>query len=142
MKSEFIPYEQAVEIKELGFDKSCFAYYAGAFFGDLMIKETPHCVISAPSFSQAFRWFREKYNLVHEISWSKYKGGVFFDYDIFSLVLPTDDELGNEDDIYIEKPMETYDSLAGKSFRDRESDTFEEAELACLNKLIEIIKNK
>ena len=86
------------------------------------------------------RWFREKYNLVHEISWSKSKGGVSFDYDIFSLVLPTDDELGDEDDIYIERPMETYDSLAGKTFRDLEFDSYEGAELACLIKLIEICK--
>ena len=156
MTQEFIPYEQALALKELGFDEPCFGYYdnTGKLFfntnGQPVGKDwvwegnqiVPTDMVLAPTFSQAFRWFREKYNLVHEISWSKYKGGVFFDYDIFSLVLPTDDELGNEDDIYIEKPMETYDSLAGKSFRDRESDTFEEAELACLNKLIEIIKNK
>jgi hypothetical protein len=37
--------------------------------------------------------------------------------------------------------METYDSLAEKTFRDRESDSYEEAELACLIKLIEICKN-
>lgn len=88
------------------------------------------------------RWFREKYNLVHEISWSKSKGGVSFDYDIFSLVLPTDDELGDEDDIASDKSMETYDSLVEKDFKHKSSETYEEAELACLIKLIEICKNK
>ena len=38
--------------------------------------------------------------------------------------------------------METYDSLVDKDFRHKESDTYEEAELACLNKLIEIVKQK
>jgi hypothetical protein len=149
MNKEFIPYNLALDLKELGFDEPCFAVYENkkwqlvesknSMSYELCLKTD---VFPAPTFSQCFRWFREKYNLVHEISWSKYKGGASFDYDIFSLVLPTDDELGNEDDIYIEKPMETYDSLAGKSFRDRESDSFEEAELACLVKLIEIVKKK
>jgi len=145
MIQEFIPYQQALQLKELGFDEPCMAWYGSEDIFEISgsYKNSTHTIgycVSAPLYQQAFRWFREKYNLVHEISWSKYKGGVSFDYDVFSLVLPTDDELGNEDDIYIEKPMETYDSLAGKSFRDRDSDTFEEAELACLNKLIEIVK--
>jgi hypothetical protein len=155
MEKEFIPYEQALALKELGFESpypiggyqggKVFYYEKGELYydGRPMYSSDAHSgQLLAPLYQQAFRWFREKYNLVHEISWGKYKGGVSFDYDIFSLVLPTDDELGNEDDIYIEKPMETYDSLAEKSFRDRESDTFEEAELACLKKLIEIVKQK
>jgi hypothetical protein len=60
--------------------------------------------ISAPTFSQAFRWFREKYNL-------KDKYGVFPHHTI----------------------MFNYIIGGGKE---------EEAELACLIKLIEIVKNK
>lgn len=148
MEKEFVPYEQALALKELGFDEECF----GLFVRDksLLIKQIPNqqeCEqyfggILAPTFSQAFRWFREKYNLVHEISWSKYKGGLNFDYDVFSLVLPTDDELGNEDDIALDKSMETYDSLVKKDFRHKKSDSYEEAEFACLKKLIEIVKKK
>jgi hypothetical protein len=118
MKSEFIPYEQAVEIKELGFDKSCFAYYAGAFFGDLMIKEIPHCVISAPSFSQAFRWFREKYKGVHEIVRRK-------DYDYLEFI----------GWVYIDNKRIDVNSYWIPL-------SYEEAELACLKKLIEIVKSK
>jgi hypothetical protein len=144
MKNEFIPYELAVKLKALGFNEPCLGFYDCERDFKMISNKTKFldCEVAIPLYQQAFRFFREKHNLVHEISWSKYKGGVSFDYDVFSLVLPTDDELGNEDDIYIEKPMETYDSLAGKSFRDRESDTFEEAELACLVKLIEIVKKK
>jgi hypothetical protein len=144
MESLFIPYEIALDLKELGFDEPCFGYYKHE---ELLIegkyKNSDHGFsISAPTFSQAFRFFREKYSLVHEISWSKYKGGLNFDYDVFSLVLPTDDELGDEDDIASDKSMETYDSLVDKGFRHHESNTYEEAELACLIKLIEIVKKK
>jgi hypothetical protein len=136
MNNEFILYKQALELKELGFDEPCLMYYDYSW----TLVESGVYECKAPLYQQAFRWFREKYNLVHEISWSKSKGGVSFDYDIFSLVLPTDDELGDEDDIYIERPMETYDSLAGKTFRDMEFDSYEKAELACLIKLIKICK--
>ena len=29
MKNEFIPYEQALQLKELGFNEQCFGYYVG-----------------------------------------------------------------------------------------------------------------
>jgi hypothetical protein len=154
MNKEFIPYEQALELKELGFDKPCFGEYRQwdgnepwlQLYQDLDGCSTDPAdyeytlEAKAPTFSQAFRWFREKHNLVHEISWSKYKGGLNFDYDVFSLVLPTDAELGDEDDIASDKSMEIYDSLVDKDFRHKESDIYEEAELACLIKLIEIVK--
>jgi len=149
MTKEFIPYQQALALKELGFDEPCFRWYDERWGDDLqqdkfntnkdLFMTDLDC--SAPLYQQAFRWFREKYSLVHEISWSKYKGGLNFDYDVFSLVLPTDDELGDEDDIASDKSMETYDSLVDKDFRHKESDTYEEAEQACLEKLIEIVKN-
>jgi hypothetical protein len=31
MKNEFIPYEQALELKKLGFDEPCLAFYNGKF---------------------------------------------------------------------------------------------------------------
>ena len=154
MEKEFIPYEQTLELKELGFEATplggfkqdaVFYYEKGELYYDYrpMYSSTAHeGQILAPLYQQAFRWFREKYDLVHEISWSKYKGGLNFDYDVFSLVLPTDDELGDEDDIASDKSMETYNSLVDKDFRHHESNTYEEAELACLKKLIEIVKQK
>ena len=154
MNKEFIPYEQALALKELGFDEPSFKAYDSkgvlqkctSDYWDISslnrINEatTSNLKVLAPTFSQCFKFFREKYSLVHEISWSKYKGGSEFDYDIFSLVLPTDDELGDEDDIASDKSMETYDSLVEKDFKHKSSETYEEAELACLIKLIEICK--
>ena len=66
MNKEFIPYEQALELKELGFDELCLFYY-----GDnesLRIyhqSEISEDLMGAPLYQQAFRWFREKYSLVH-----------------------------------------------------------------------------
>ena len=58
MEEEFVPYDLALELKELGFDEPCFGYRDGC--GYLMIKSIPHCVISAPTFSQAFRWLYQE----------------------------------------------------------------------------------
>jgi len=118
-QQEFIPYEQALELKELGFDEPC--YYDYNFGGEITNKwSIGH--IPAPLYQQSFRWFREKHYLFSVIdvdqtmeplfcySLSKYKG----DFQ-WNNILPTYSELYN---------------------------TYEEAELACLKKLIEIVKNK
>jgi hypothetical protein len=123
MKNEFIPYQQALSLKELGFNEPCFGYYIG--LGDN--KETPFKLIQiqsekeqfnwvdnvchAPLYQQAFRWFREKYRLYPIIdSFVGVKGVVKFFYK-----LPMYNETFN---------------------------IYEEAEQACLDKLIEICKNK
>jgi hypothetical protein len=151
MEKEFIPYPLALRMKQIGFNEPCIGFatmaYKDVIHCDIKFKvhkesDLPTKPFGVPTWQSAFRWFREKYNLVHEISWSKYKGGLNFDYDVFSLVLPTDDELGDEDDIASDKSMETYDSLIDKDFRHKESDTYEEAETACLTKLIEIVEQK
>jgi hypothetical protein len=109
MEKEFVPYELALRMKQLGFDEPCFGYRDSV--GYLMIQKTPHCVISAPTFSQAFRWFREK-------------------YELYSFVFKFDEGFGYE--TYKEGVTQTNESF----------DTYEEAELACLKKLIEIVKQK
>ena len=65
IKKEFIPYEQALELKELGFDEPCFGWYASdkSLIKDYVIKMH----LRVPTFSQAFRWFREEYKLYHDI---------------------------------------------------------------------------
>ena len=59
MQNEFIPYEQALELKELGFDEPCFGYYDE---GGNLYTEMQEC-LQAPLYQQAFKWFREKYGL-------------------------------------------------------------------------------
>ena len=126
MNKEFIPYEQALELKELGFDEPCFGSYVkltetqNTFFMNDVVseidRETPlheSLITKAPLYQQAFRWFREKYSLFGQVNIHTY-----FIYDI------SNDEL---------KMVKQYDKL---------TKTYEEAELACLIELIEIIKKK
>ena len=78
MNKEFIPYEQALALKELGFDEPCLSTYTwDGFKHDVLtcISENPVIIkerlnsnndkytYSAPLYQQAFRWFREKYQL-------------------------------------------------------------------------------
>ena len=120
MDKEFIPYEQALALKELGFDEDCFGFYfkekdeeefklilrgkTGAFFG---------YQFDAPLYQQAFSFFREKYNLKGHVEAVEYLDETpnTYHWCIFN------------------KYNSGYDQL-----------TYEEAELECLKKLIEIIK--
>ena len=122
MKQEFIPYEQALELKKLGFDEPCFGYYSE---GELILNSHTNNHMqrfrySAPTFSQAFRWFREKYGLdsfVKHLYKSTIKVGYYFGVDEYKCI----DFQMDLDDYF---------------------KTYEEAELACLVKLIEIAKQK
>lgn len=66
MEKEFVPYDIALAMKELGFDEPCFGRY---WNGDLRIVQVDNQVLNpthvclAPLYQQAFRWLREKYNL-------------------------------------------------------------------------------
>lgn len=123
MNKEFIPYEQALELKELRFDEPCFGYYneLGNFISELD-KRNSSCnkpsmygkYCTAPTFSQAFRWFREKYGLFTQPNRTVDKEGVWYYFSI---------------------QTKRTDVCEG-------SFSYEEAELACLNKLIEIVKQK
>jgi len=65
MEKEFVPYEQALELKELGFDEPCLGFYERN--QELIIQEcfitdfhfySLQCV--APTYQQAFRWLYQK----------------------------------------------------------------------------------
>jgi hypothetical protein len=77
MEKEFVPYEIALALKELGFDKPCVAYFTKDFQTSkpyILVcedklknqdvnKMSGYGVCLAPLYQQAFRWFREKYEL-------------------------------------------------------------------------------
>jgi hypothetical protein len=126
MEKEFVPYELALRMKQLGFDEPCFAYYYTLNGRDWKFAEKTEYyklddnmniggkfTISAPLIQQAFKWFREKYGYWSYIKEAT-KGTCRF---------------------YIEKFDE-------KFFNSDIIDSYEEAELECLKKLIEIIKQK
>ncbi len=136
MEKEFIPYEQALALKELGFDEDCFVFWTNnpKYKGDniqLCVTDgihgySPNSIsfkqdflregeILAPTFSQAFRFFREKYNLNSFVIDSKSYNWYF---NINNII---------KDDVVSEVLY----------FK-----THEEAELECLKELIEIVKRK
>ena len=153
MNKEFVPYEQALELKEFGFDEPCFGYYDEedqekqvyeyancsrnitgdrACYNDDFLSVTntqldKHGAFSskddedtesysrwtAPLYQQAFRWFREKYGLYSYIEMFQDGDGIkSYEFVIYN---------NKAEGYYI---------------------FYEEAELACLCKLIEIVKNK
>ena len=131
MNKEFVPYAEALALKELGFDEPCFKkYIAGCLWSNPTTHETyqkihPNSSDSlAPLYQQVFRWFREKYVLdsyVKHLYKSTVKVGYFFCID-------------KTDGIEYHSMQGTLDSGY--------FDSYEEAELACLRKLIEIVKEK
>ncbi len=127
MESLFCPYELALELKELGFDEISLFCYATAYEGN-PLSHCPHLLlnsqlerfenepISAPLRQQALRWFREKYGLHYIICKNIQMDG----YGYREVILIS----------YMEENENTI-------FK-----TYEEAELACIRKLIEIAKEQ
>jgi hypothetical protein len=114
IETEFVPYNVAVELKELGFDEPCFGYF------DMEDENVLKCDVvyenenlSAPTYRQAFKFFRDKYKLS---SW-------IYNSDL---------------DKYFFTVLQN-----GRIIKANQStDSYELAELACLNKLIKICKNE
>jgi len=122
---DFVPYTEALELKQLGFDEPCLGYYIelrNPIEGILTIEKCENnkdgCL--AQTFSQAFRWFREKYRLHHRI-------------DVQDIELDS----YNYEILEVRKSKYNNDVHVDMNFK-----SYEEAELACLQKLIEIVKDK
>lgn len=137
MNKEFIPYSEALALKELGFNIPSRDYYritgSGVFsetkeynWNDDEKHETAGKMtyVTAALYQQAFRWFREEHNIYGSYEESNKK----WTFVILDTLLP----------IY-HYPIVDVDS--GKD-NDQEFSTYEEAELECLRKLIQIVKEK
>ena len=125
MEKEFIPYKQALELKKVGFEyiSTIFAYDQS---GELYTRDgIPHDfnirgLLSAPTFSQVFRWFREKYKI------ECYVNSYWNENDSSKRTYYANYNYGSDIFYTITKEFETH----------------EEAELECLKKLIEIVKDE
>jgi hypothetical protein len=131
MNNEFVSYEIALKLKELGFDEPCFTYYyningnirtgivvniynAWTYLGTKKLGIT-----LAPLYQQVFRWFREKKNL-----YGVYTMGD--DWNNFYFHIWRNDTM-----------TKTFVTSSNWVY-----ETYEEAELACLDEMIKIIENK
>lgn len=124
LEQEFIPPAESFELKELGFDKPCFGRYHGRGGNKGKIwyempnsgQETiPVGDILAPTYRQAFKWFRDNHNLS---GFALPFGENLFDFRIYS--------------------TKEGEHLYGSP----EFPSTEEAELACIRRLIEIVKEQ
>jgi hypothetical protein len=120
LEKEFVPYDLAFRMKELGFDEPCLATFIHGVKGPLFqFPGSQNSVdwegcrnCSALTWRAAFKWFRKKYNILSRIDRMRPSNRHFFEWRESDNKLQT-----------------------GEIF----FDTYEEAELACLEKLIEII---
>ncbi len=141
LKKEFVPSTKSLHLKELGFDEPCLAFsYVKSEFGyiahevylidwlddDSIVKNSEKDYYYArPLYSQAFKFFRDNFGLVHtvysnasgymwEIHYNETRGGT-----------------------HICDSGENGDCEMSGMFT-----TYEKAELECLKKLIEMKINK
>ncbi len=126
MEENFATYNQALALKELGFDEPCFGWYEhnGNFYycyQEGLVPPRPSkklikgCCL-APLKQQVFKWFRKNHSINGIVS---YYGKGQWNIEIL-------DYKGNE---LIQIEDNTFWS-------------YEEAESACIDKLIELIKEK
>lgn len=123
----FIPYDRALKIKQLGFDKKCFSYTSN---NKNLYYETPDDIekrmknffnksIKIPLYQQAFDFFRTEHGY-------------------FTSPTERDNDKTKQYDWLITKNLgegKTFIHLVGYH------NYYEEAQLACLDKLIEITSN-
>jgi hypothetical protein len=115
MENEFIPYEQSLALKKLGFKEPCFGAWVN---NELFITENEKPKIqslsinqcTAPLYQQAFRFFRDRYKIDSFIIIRS----VFYSSDI--VIGGVGMGIGTNYPIY------------------------EDAQIECLNRLIEIAK--
>jgi hypothetical protein len=125
---DFVPYELALELKELGYDEPnhFLKWYdsKGKIREGLGLGE-----VKAPLYQQAFRWFREKYDIHYSInrecSQHDHKWG--YNWSLYNYT-------GIFDEFLTSHP----DAPAGEWVYE----TYEEAERECLKEIIKIINEK
>ena len=156
MNKEFIPYEQALELRKLGFNEECLFQHSLTYnedtkslevklfnASDCIITDSENYPIKAPLYQQAFRWLRNQYMTKRYIN----ERGDYIEGNFFNLPLI----LPNGYEIKLLKQSTSYTIVGGREipfYAEPEAvykettESYESAELACLKKLIEIVKNK
>lgn len=121
MKDLFIPYTEALALKELGFNESCLSYFKNNQLSETLelvtnskmqnVNNETDDYTSAPLYQQAFDWFRINHNL---LSWIYSSNNVEYWYTI----------IGNG------RFVKAHDG----------EETYEKAKLECLKQLIKFVK--
>lgn len=125
MEKEFVPYELALKLKELGFNEECGAYYSPMDnkLSNIGIVPISSRVLKAPLWQQAFDWFRERgyeSEINRNIPEMESRGFKKYSFYIWS-------EKTNPRGNFTDRKLNSVD-------------TYNEARQACLEKLIEMYK--
>lgn len=162
---QFVPYKQAKELKELGFEELCFGFYQndeslaiGLEEKDIqhftnkraLESETYQCI--APLYQQAFDWFREKHDLDIIFQLIYYSNHTKKGYFLTIFEGTNHRDLLNYEEAYNDILEDSGQEVEGNYLNDELHDTliferkfayktYQEAQLACLHKLIELVKN-
>jgi hypothetical protein len=136
MEREFCSYEQALALKELGFDEKCLSRYCAVteweeLTGEILLQDidcnvSERFLVKAPLKQQVLRWFREKYG-----------------YDVDYIRMPKDEVFPITKDSEIKWTVIIY-RVYTNDFIDVGTyfNTYEQAENACIDKLLEIAKQQ
>ncbi len=127
MEDLFVTYEQALALKELGFNEKCFAayrdsewighdgpnsrYFHAQLFSNSMFDDDQQEYCSAPLKSQVFKWFRDDHKIQSLVE----------EYLLNTYMYTIDDGINSDISIVGFEP-------------------YEKAESACIDQLIEILK--
>lgn len=117
IEKQFVPYEQSLKLRDLGFDEGCFGWNfinSKVFHIEYINNQTDYELLR-PLWQQAFDWFREHKGLYSTIQ-EGYVGRI--------MNIP-----------------EKEDHCTWGLFTDR-FDEYEDARIACLDKLIELCQKK
>jgi hypothetical protein len=121
LEKEIVLPKEALALKSIGFDEFCFYYYVdNKLIKNLLDISNKDCdsvdnQCLAPTYSQAFRWFRDKHKLHATITSISQESWQW----------------------HIQEPGQKLGELYNEDYY-----YYEEAELECLKELIEIVKNK
>ena len=158
MEKEFIPAYQAMELKFLGFNEDCFGYYHNVLGSDninLFIEKTPKELYTritipeyentlAPTYQQAFKFLREM--IITRISdESSYLEGrftllplIYFNgYEIHVTPEPTSFTSSINHNF-----IPLYEFPSKRKIYKETTLNYDDAQLACLKRMIQIVKNK
>ena len=159
IEKEFVPYAEALGLKKLGFDEPCNTCYdklkmvasCGVNVFDYKNYNTSGYIVSRPTFSQAFRWFRDNHDLHVQIRKENYFHESKYEYFHFDISKGEENDITKQSVLFDSILDECTQDIPGNHLNDEKYSklifekrfafrTYEEIEIECLNKLIEIIK--
>jgi hypothetical protein len=127
MEEHFVNYNQALALRELGFDEPCFGFYDDIdkqfyqIHSQASIINNVKNISKSPLKSQVFKWFRDEYKIEAVVAC------------YYSKILGIS---------YEERQYHCHIVRDGITTKGPKFKTYEEAESACIDKLIELVKEK